>query len=99
MKESKSEGWLTQNLRSPEFREAYFREWANQEFFGWAERRMEKLKINRSELASRMGCSKALVSRWFRGTSNPTLNTMADVARCLGTRLKIRLTPDDGATP
>lgn len=57
---------------------------------------MEEKKITRSELATRLGCSPAYVTKILRGKDNFTIATMTKLARALGAELRIELRP--GAT-
>jgi transcriptional regulator with XRE-family HTH domain len=45
---------------------------------------MKEKNINQSELARRLGVSRARVSQLMRHTSSPTLHTMVEVALALG---------------
>ena len=54
---------------------------------------MEQQKVNRSELARRLGTSPSYVTKLLRGNVNFTLATMVKVARALGGSLEPRVTP------
>lgn len=56
---------------------------------------MKKLNLNRTELASRLGVSKAHVTKLLNGNTNITLKTMAALARSLGCDVAIDLCPRD----
>lgn len=56
---------------------------------------MEELGINRTELAARMGVSKAFITKLLRGNTNITLKTMASLARSLGCNVNIDICPKD----
>jgi transcriptional regulator with XRE-family HTH domain len=56
---------------------------------------MEKQNISKSELAQRLGKSKAYVSQILSGSRNMTLGTLSDIAFVLNLTLKIQLS--DGA--
>lgn len=49
--------------------------------------RMEELKINRAELAKRLGVSKAFVTKLLNGNPNMTIKTMISIANALGCQL------------
>lgn len=51
---------------------------------------LEKHDISKSELAERLGSSKAHVSQLLNGSRNMTLRTLADIAYALGERVRIR---------
>jgi transcriptional regulator with XRE-family HTH domain len=48
---------------------------------------MEFRRMKRSDLAERLGCSKAYVTQILRGNQNLTLRTLADVFHALNCRL------------
>lgn len=54
---------------------------------------MKKLDLNRTELAGRLGVSKAHVTRLLNGNRNITLKTMAALARALGCDVAVDLCP------
>jgi transcriptional regulator with XRE-family HTH domain len=51
--------------------------------------------LRNSDLAERMGCSRAYITKVFSGTTNFTLETMVSLARVLEHRLDIQLRPVD----
>ena len=53
--------------------------------------RMEQLSINRTELAAKIGVSKARISQILRGHDNLTLKSLVAVAIGLESRIEIRL--------
>ena len=56
---------------------------------------MKDLIINRAELASRLGVSRAFVTKLLNGNPNMTLKTMASVAKALGCAVNINFCPED----
>jgi DNA-binding Xre family transcriptional regulator len=56
---------------------------------------MKELGVNRTELAARMGVSKAFITKLLRGNTNITLRTMASLARSLGCNVNINVCPKD----
>jgi transcriptional regulator with XRE-family HTH domain len=52
--------------------------------------RKKREGMNLSELAKRVGSTKAEMSRWFNGDPNWTLNTVANLANALDVELKIQ---------
>lgn len=54
-------------------------------------RLMESENVSRTELAARMGVSKALISRLLGGTPNMTLRTLATIAVALESEISIKL--------
>ena len=55
--------------------------------------RMEELGINRSQLAGRLGVSRAAVTKMLRGNANFTVRTLVELGRALECRISIRLPP------
>ncbi len=56
---------------------------------------IEESGITRAELARRLNRSRAWVARLLRHESNPTVRTLAAVARALGARWSTALLPTD----
>ncbi len=54
---------------------------------------MEEKNVTRSELASRLGKSKAFVTQLLQGRTNMTLRTISDVLHALGRGLKVEAGP------
>lgn len=52
---------------------------------------MEDYSISRVELARRMGCSKAYITKLLRGSSNYTLETLIKLSLALGMKLRVEL--------
>lgn len=63
---------------------AYKHELAISSFTNDIARRMADQGVSQSELARRLGVSRARVSQLMRHTSSPTLRTMVEVAAALG---------------
>lgn len=57
-------------------------------------RRIE-LKMSQEELAAKVGTGQAAISRLERGEANPTLASLADVAKALDADLHVTLKPRD----
>lgn len=86
-------GWLTAKLENWEFRRSYERELAAELFLSQLEQVLNEKQISKTELAKRMNCSLANVSRAMRKTTNMTVATMVDMSLALDFRLKIELEP------
>ena len=54
---------------------------------------MEKQKINRAELAERLGVSGAFITKLLNGNPNLTLKTMMNIASALKSDLNIQIQP------
>ena len=52
---------------------------------------MERLDINQAELARRLGCSRAWVSKFLHTNANPTIETMVKIAETLGGSLEVKM--------
>ena len=50
--------------------------------------------VSQSELARRLGVSRARVSQLLQHTSSPTLRTMVEVAAALGCEVSLNVKPD-----
>ncbi|NLQ17397.1 helix-turn-helix transcriptional regulator [Marinomonas sp. M1K-6] len=48
-------------------------------------------KISKKELAEKLGKKPAFISKLFRGSHNPTLKTLAEVAYALNKRVRVKL--------
>jgi transcriptional regulator with XRE-family HTH domain len=55
--------------------------------------RMEELSINRSQLADRLGVSRAMVTKMLRGNTNFTVRSLVELGRALECRISIQLPP------
>jgi transcriptional regulator with XRE-family HTH domain len=55
---------------------------------------MKEMHLNRSDLAKRLGVSKAFVTKLLNGNPNMTLKTMASLAKSLGCLINIDLCPE-----
>ncbi|XZG69261.1 helix-turn-helix domain-containing protein [Chitinibacteraceae bacterium HSL-7] len=65
----------------------YWADDAKIEFAVAIEHRLNKLDISRSELADRLGTSKAYITKMLRGDANLTIESMARIATALDGRL------------
>ena len=63
-----------------------------------AVRLMEEQGISRTKLASRMGVSKAYVTRLFNAPPNLTLRSLAQLALALGVKAQAGLVTEENAT-
>ena len=86
-------GFLTANLEDWEFRRLYERQMVAESFIVRIEDAMNEQQITKTELARRMECSAANISRAMRKTTNMTLATLVDMGLSLNFRVKIELEP------
>ena len=56
-------------------------------------KQMEKLGINKKELAEKLGVSKSYITQLLKGKSNMTIETLIKVAEALNLNLQIKLVP------
>ncbi|WP_122845690.1 helix-turn-helix domain-containing protein [Pseudomonas viridiflava] len=70
---------------------SYWLESAKQDFMISIHNIMLKEKISNAELAGRIGCSPAYISKILRGDANFTIETMVKISRALKTKLCIHL--------
>ncbi|MBN1446408.1 MAG: helix-turn-helix transcriptional regulator [Bacteroidetes bacterium] len=54
---------------------------------------MEEQGVTRAELAKRLSCSKAYVSKLFNDSTNMTLHTLVRIALALGCDMELSLVP------
>ena len=59
---------------------------------------MEDKGVTRAELASRLGCSKAYITKLLGGPSNMTLRKVAEVFHALGCVIKLKAVPAEEET-
>lgn len=59
---------------------------------------MEEKGINRTELAKRLGCTKAYITKLLSDTTNVTIQTMAKISLALDSELSITLNSKEAAT-
>lgn len=58
----------------------------------------KKSGLNKAILASRLGVNKSLVTRWFKGTSNITMETLSNLAYELDRDVEISFVERQSAT-
>ncbi|HOJ05692.1 MAG TPA: helix-turn-helix transcriptional regulator [Bacteroidota bacterium] len=56
---------------------------------------MAEKNISRAELASRLGCSKAYITKLFSDSTNVTIQTMVKISLALGCELNIAMIPKE----
>lgn len=79
--------WLSTDERRREFaEEALIVDVAEQI---WAA--MDAAKVTKSEIAERLGKSKAFISQMLNGSRNMTLRSLADIAQCVGYKVRLSL--------
>jgi ribosome-binding protein aMBF1 (putative translation factor) len=73
---------------------AYKTEAAVLEFTEELVARMEEQGVSRADLARKIGCSPAYVTKILRGGTNFTLETMVKIADVLGCEVRTHLQPE-----
>src|SRR5436853_7915091 len=85
---------LHEDLKDPEFAEAFYDMRADIALLQVLEEARKALNVSEKELAERMGVQRPTVTRLFNASHpNPTLDTISDILRALGLRAEIRISP------
>lgn len=79
---------FTSSMEDRAVRAAFEREWLADEIVVALEQKMREMNVNRSELARRLECSPANVTKLFRRSTNLTLGSLVDVALALNHRFR-----------
>jgi len=88
-----NEGWLAGRMKSLEFKKSFERHGLADDFIAAIEAVMVREGISRSQLAERMGCKPANVTRAMRNTTNLTIATMVEMAFSLDCRVRVWIQP------
>lgn len=89
----KTQTQYEQLMESPEFRRLYAIEGLVTQAGEFIARLMREQKVNRAELARRLGKSRAYVTQMLSGSANLTVRTLAEVAYALGVEVKLEAVP------
>ena len=89
----KNEDWLSQQIAEVEGTHGYELERLVLQIQEQLVDRMEKLDVNRSSLAKRMGVGRWSVSRLFNKVANVELKTLVSAACALDSRLMVIIEP------
>lgn len=81
--------------KDPSFRATFEAAWQQRELLRALARRREELGLSQTEVAARMGTSQSTLARLEQGSANPTLATVARLAKALGQKIEWRLTDED----
>lgn len=81
--------WLTEQMKDPEFADAFAADWVGETIATALENRMRVIGMTQTQLAERLGCSQPNVSRWFRNPSSMMLTTVARICRVLDLDLAV----------
>ena len=87
-------GQLDDLVSDESSRAEYRHEIAISAFTNDVARVMDEQRVSQSELARRLGVSRARVSQLLQHTSSPTLRTMVEVAAVLGCEVNLKVKPD-----
>ena len=81
--------------KDPSFRATFEAVWQERELLRALARRREELGLSQTEVAARMGTSQSTLARLEQGDANPTLATVARLAKALGKKVEWRLIDAD----
>jgi transcriptional regulator with XRE-family HTH domain len=87
--------WFEELTRGYEVDPEYQAEYLKLVFGAELGKLMEQQGVSQAELARRIGCSRAYVTRVLRSNLNPTLETLTKLAIALGARVSLHLHPRD----
>jgi ribosome-binding protein aMBF1 (putative translation factor) len=80
-------------LEDPEFRKEYEALGPEFELIESIIKRRAELEMTQKELADKLGTGQAVISRLESGNANPTLASLAEIAKALDADLHIELKP------
>jgi len=80
-------------LADPEFRKEYEALGPEFELIESIIKRRAELEMTQKELADKLGTGQAVISRLESGNANPTLASLAEIAKALDADLHIELKP------
>ena len=81
--------------KDPSFRSTFEAAWQQRELLRALAKRREELGLSQTEVAARMGTSQSTLARLEQGNANPTLATVARLAKALGQKVEWRLIDED----
>jgi len=73
----------------------YWTESLKLEFAEELSRLMDERGLTKTDLATKLGCSRAYITKVFNTTFNPTLETLAKIALAFDARVELKLVPLD----
>ena len=73
----------------------YWTEYLKLEFAEELSRLMDERGLTKTDLATKLGCSRAYITKVFNTTFNPTLETLAKIALAFDARVELKLVPRD----
>ncbi|MBS5450045.1 MAG: helix-turn-helix transcriptional regulator [Coriobacteriia bacterium] len=83
--------YLDENLNDPAFRAEWEEQAPERAVMREIAFERERAGLTQKELAERIGMRQGNLSRLENGNGNPSIDTLAKIARGLGKRLEIRL--------
>ncbi|HEY7356494.1 MAG TPA: helix-turn-helix transcriptional regulator [Ktedonobacterales bacterium] len=81
--------------KDPSFRARLESAWEQRELLRALANRREELGLSQTEVAARMGTSQSTLARLEQGSANPTLATVARLAKALGKKIEWRLIDEE----
>jgi transcriptional regulator with XRE-family HTH domain len=73
----------------------YWTEYLKLEFAEELSRLMDEHGLTKTDLATKLGCSRAYITKVFNTTFNPTIETLAKIALAFDARVELKLVPRD----
>ena len=71
----------------------YWTEYLKLEFAEELSRLMDERGLTKTDLATKLGCSRAYITKVFNTTFNPTIETLAKIALAFDARVELKLVP------
>lgn len=96
--ETREKSWLAERMEDPDFRVSFAQEWVSLRFCEQIDDALNAKKMRRSELATKLGKSRAWVTQALRKGRNLTIKTMVELAHGLGLEIDIVVRPGTQAT-
>ena len=73
----------------------YWTEYLKLEFAEELSRLMDERGLTKTDLAAKLGCSRAYITKVFNTTFNPTIETLAKIALAFDARVELKLVAQD----
>ena len=87
--------WFRRRGEKLEQDPVYWTESLKLEFAEELSRLMDERGLTKTDLATKLGCSRAYITKVFNTTFNPTLETLAKIALAFDARVELKLVPRD----
>ncbi|HTW90165.1 MAG TPA: helix-turn-helix transcriptional regulator [bacterium] len=87
--------WIRRLGEKLEQNPVYWTEYLKLEFAEELSRLMDERGLTKTDLATKLGCSRAYITKIFNITFNPTIETLAKIALAFDARVDLKLVPRD----